>query len=114
MDLYDKLIYAILTMTSSPSFGEQGYYFASNGSFSWNDLSASILAHVKGEPVTAEQLPLASTRDLELMAETLGCPVEMVPVNIGGRCVLSAALQLQHSCFCSFFPAAATCIHKML
>lgn len=91
-----RLLDGILSSTgTSPAYGEQGYYFVSSGSFSWNQLSASILGAVKGTPtLTAEQLPLASTEDIEHMAEILKCPVDMVPVNLSGRCVCVRGLRL--------------------
>ena len=78
--LYLSILSAILSPTPPP-FGPNGFYFAENGRFKWNDLSTGIASKL-GVDTT---LHPATPADLETMGKILGCPVALVPISVAGR-----------------------------
>ena len=70
----------------NPGYGKHGYYLASSGSIIWDDLyTAMAKALVKRGLIDNASVETADQAALERMAEALGCPVEYVPVQVGGR-----------------------------
>ncbi|KAI1464430.1 NAD(P)-binding protein [Daldinia caldariorum] len=87
---YIELLRKILT-DENPSHGKNGYYLASSGSIAWDDLYDAIAAALVKRGVIADgSVTLASEKNVEDMGTALGVPKEMVPVQLGGKCTLSA------------------------
>jgi len=66
--------------------GKQGYYLAASGSVAWVDLySAMARALVQHGVVEDDEVKPAVTDEvLAKMGGALGCPKELVPLQLGG------------------------------
>jgi nucleoside-diphosphate-sugar epimerase len=65
--------------------GKSGYFLASPGSVAWDDLYAAIGKALKKRGlIEDEAVKEADNEVLVKMGEALGCPKEIVPVQLGG------------------------------
>ncbi|KAH7414241.1 hypothetical protein DE146DRAFT_762950 [Phaeosphaeria sp. MPI-PUGE-AT-0046c] len=88
--LYVKLLQRIL-LSDNPDYGKNGYYLASSGSVAWSDIYAAMARSLsERKVVTSGELMKADSGALEKIGRALGCPKELVPVQIGGLCTLQA------------------------
>ncbi|KAI1612623.1 hypothetical protein EDD37DRAFT_314338 [Exophiala viscosa] len=88
--LYLALLRQIL-LDKSPDSGKNGYYLASPGSIAWEDLYASIAASLAKRGVIADaKVEEATDEALTGMGAALGCPKELVPLQLGGHCTFTA------------------------
>jgi len=69
-----------------PPSGKQGYYLAASGSVAWVDLySAMARALARHGVVEDDEVKPATTDDVLIkMGTALGCPKELVPLQLGG------------------------------
>lgn len=82
--LYIEMLRRILANENLPS-GKHGYYLASPGSVAWDDLYAAIGKALKRRNVLVDdKVRIADKETMELMAKGLGCPIESVPLQMGG------------------------------
>jgi hypothetical protein len=66
-------------------YGKNGYYLASSGSAAWRDIYVAIAkALAKRRVVGSSEVRRVDDATLEKMSKALGCPKEMVSVQIGG------------------------------
>ncbi|KIX99374.1 uncharacterized protein Z520_04950 [Fonsecaea multimorphosa CBS 102226] len=87
--LYLALLRAILK-GEKPGSGKHGYYLASSGHVAWEDLYAAIAgALAKRGAVDDETVQPATEQTLERMGKALGCPKELVALQLGGRCTFT-------------------------
>lgn len=83
--LYIELMRAILE-GKNPGSGRQGYYLASSGSVVWEDLYDVVAAALaKRKLVDDETVKSANDETLSAMGAALGCPKELVPLQLGGK-----------------------------
>jgi len=83
--LYLELIRAILS-GKNPGSGKNGYYLASSGSVVWNDLYAAIAAGLAQRGIVDnEAVAPATDQNLSEMAVGLGCPKQLVALQLGGK-----------------------------
>ena len=69
----------------NPGHGRQGYYLASPGSVAWADLYAAMATGLAKRRVIDDGAVVpASDQVLDKMAAALGCPKEMVALQLGG------------------------------
>ncbi|KAK5267527.1 hypothetical protein LTR96_007560 [Exophiala xenobiotica] len=88
--LYLDLLRQILS-DKSPGCGKNGYYLASPGSVAWEDLYAGIAkALAKRGVIPDASVEPASDKAMTDMGEALGCPKELVPLQLGGLCTFTA------------------------
>ncbi|KAH8194026.1 hypothetical protein TruAng_011807 [Truncatella angustata] len=72
-------------------YGKNGYYLAATGSVVWEDLYSAMAQALKKRGVlTDDSVTIADDATLERMGEGLGCPKDMVPLLLGGRCTFTA------------------------
>jgi nucleoside-diphosphate-sugar epimerase len=65
--------------------GKQGYYLASSGSVAWDDIYAAFgKAMKKRGVVDNESVAEADDEVLQMMGDALGCPKELVAMQLGG------------------------------
>ena len=86
-NLYIKLLRALLKGGSSnaPPNGKQGYYLAASGSVAWADLYAAIARALARRDIIEDDTVKPATDDaIGMMAAGLGCPKELVPLQLGG------------------------------
>jgi hypothetical protein len=83
--LYVKLLESILS-GANPSWGKAGYYLASSGSVAWIDIYTAI-ARTLAERIVVSSSKVKQADDAALkdIAQALGCPKALVPVQIGGK-----------------------------
>jgi hypothetical protein len=82
--VYVKLLDSILR-GEDVGYGKNGYYLASSGSAAWRDIYVAIAkALAKRGVVGSSEVRRVDDVTLEKMSKALGCPKEMVPVQIGG------------------------------
>ena len=82
--LYLELMRHILE-GKNPGSGKQGYYLAASGSVAWADLYAAVAAGMaKRGLVDDVKVERASEKVLEGMGAALGCPKELVALQLGG------------------------------
>ncbi|KAI0105974.1 NAD(P)-binding protein [Daldinia grandis] len=87
---YIELLRKILA-DENPSHGKNGYYLAASGSVAWDDLyDAVATALVKRNIIADSSVTIANDKTLEDMGAALGIPKEMVPIQLGGKCTLTA------------------------
>lgn len=83
--LFIALIKAILE-DSNPGFGKQGFYLASSGSASWDDIySATNKALAKRGIIKNTSVQPITDSALQKMAEALNVDTSSVVVKIGGQ-----------------------------
>ncbi|KAI1761319.1 hypothetical protein GGR53DRAFT_506140 [Hypoxylon sp. FL1150] len=93
--LYIELLRKILS-GDNPGYGKNGYYLASSGSVSWNDLYAAMAtALAKRNVIEDDSVVAASDENIEEMAKALKCPQQFLPkewvkMSIGGKCTFTA------------------------
>ncbi|EXJ95152.1 hypothetical protein A1O1_00271 [Capronia coronata CBS 617.96] len=88
--LYLEMLRAILD-GKNPGSGKQGYYLASSGSVAWLDFYEAIAAGLAKRGLVDEPtVEQASEAALEKMGAALGCPKELVALNLGGNCTFTA------------------------
>ncbi|KAJ5682853.1 hypothetical protein N7462_006018 [Penicillium macrosclerotiorum] len=88
--LYLEIIRNILSENSIAS-GKSGYYLAASGSVAWNDIYCAMAKELaKRQVVDKEEVDLVNDQALEQMGVALGCPKDMVPLFLGGKCTLEA------------------------
>lgn len=69
-------------------YGKNGYYLASPGSVTWDDLyEAMATALAKQKAVDDDKVVLANDDNLQAMAAALGVSKEFVGVSLGGKYV---------------------------
>jgi hypothetical protein len=69
-----------------PAHGKNGYYLAASGSVAWSDIySAMARALAKRRVIESADVERVDDAALEKMAQALGCPKELVAVQIGGK-----------------------------
>lgn len=82
--LYLQLLRSILA-NESPGEGRHGYYLAASGSVAWADLYAAMAASLaKRGVIDSNSVVPASDQALGDMAAALGCPKELVALQLGG------------------------------
>lgn len=82
--LYLELIRAILS-GKKPGSGKKGYYLASPGSVAWEDIYAAIATSLaKRGLVDDEVVKPATEQNVSEMGAALGCPEELVGLQLGG------------------------------
>lgn len=100
-NLYLSLLHAILNSDSpsTPPSGKQGYYLASPGAVRWSELYAALATalHAQGAVATptvssalSSPTPEGAVPILEQMGNALGCAPELVSLQLGGKCTLTA------------------------
>lgn len=83
--LYLALLREILS-GKNPDSGKNGYYLASSGSVVWEELYAGIAAALAKRGLVADaKVEQATDETLEKMGAALGCPKELVPLQLGGQ-----------------------------
>jgi hypothetical protein len=88
--LYLEIIRNILS-GKEIGHGKYGYYLASSGSVPWNSLYIAMAKRLAAQDVVDnENVELADNDALERMGAALGCPKDMVPLFLGGKCTLEA------------------------
>ncbi|GAB7357640.1 hypothetical protein MBLNU459_g0137t1 [Dothideomycetes sp. NU459] len=88
--LYLEIMRHILA-GESIGHGKNGYYLASSGSVAWEDIySAMAQSLANRKVITSAGVDEADDAVLQRMGDALGCPKELVPVQLGGRCDLKA------------------------
>ncbi|KAJ9623540.1 hypothetical protein H2203_005802 [Taxawa tesnikishii (nom. ined.)] len=88
--LYTQLLRKVLSNEPIPH-NKNGYYLASSGLVAWDDLYAALAeALAKRRVVDDAAVEEADDKSLERMAQVLGCRKEFVPVQVGGKCTLTA------------------------
>ena len=66
-------------------YGKHGYYLAASGSMAWDDIYAAMADGLaKRGAVNNASIIEADGHTLEAMGEALGCPKELVAVQLGG------------------------------
>jgi len=69
----------------NPGEGRQGYYLAASGSVAWADLYAAMAKGLaKRGAIDNDSVTPASDQALGNMALALGCPKELVALQLGG------------------------------
>jgi len=82
--LYIEMLRAILEGRDI-AHGKQGYYLASPGSVMWDDLYAAIGKAMKKRGVIDEEsVEEADEEVLQKIGDALGCPKELVNMQLGG------------------------------
>ena len=82
--MYIKLLESILS-GDNPGHGKDGYYLASSGSVAWRAIYARIAeALAKRGVIESSEVKKANDAAVEKIGWALGCPKEMVVVQIGG------------------------------
>ncbi|KAH7383549.1 hypothetical protein BKA64DRAFT_646731 [Cadophora sp. MPI-SDFR-AT-0126] len=70
--------------------GKDGYYLASPGSVAWDDLYAAMAqALAKRNIIKSATVEQATDAHLEKMAVGIGCPKDVVVVQLGGICTFT-------------------------
>ncbi|KAI4648051.1 hypothetical protein J4E93_004462 [Alternaria ventricosa] len=83
--LYVELLKSILR-DGNPEYGENGYYLASSGSVAWHDMYAAMSkALAKRGIIDSSEVKKADDLALDKMAQALGCPKELIAVQLGGK-----------------------------
>lgn len=66
--------------------GKDGFYLASSGSIAWSDIYASVArALAERNVVDSSEVKKADAAALGNIGQALGCPIALVPVQIGGK-----------------------------
>jgi hypothetical protein len=82
-------MHAILSSQNPPYGRQQGYYFAENGNFSWDDMCLAIAKRMAAKGVLNstdnDKLKPPSEEDLKKIAEAIGQPLDMVYISVAGR-----------------------------
>jgi len=87
--LYLELLRQILA-GKNPGSGRQGYYLAASGSVAWLDLYSTFAAGLaKRGIVDDSRVEIATDKALSEMGVALGCPKEIVPLQVGGSCTFT-------------------------
>ena len=82
--LYLTILERILSGSAPPS-GQQGFYLASPGSVAWFDIYAAFATALNTRGfVDSKEVKLADAQALQAMADGLGCPKELVELQLGG------------------------------
>jgi hypothetical protein len=72
-------------------YGQNGYYLAASGSVAWNDIYCAMAqALAQRNVIETDKVDLADDPAQEEMGKALGCPKDMVPLFLGGKCTLKA------------------------
>ncbi|OAP57684.1 hypothetical protein AYL99_08422 [Fonsecaea erecta] len=93
--LYLALLRGILSGDGErrPGSGKHGYYLASSGHVAWEDLYAAMAKALAARGVVdhayASTIEQATEDTLEAMGKALGCPKELVAMQVGGRCTFT-------------------------
>ncbi|KIW41151.1 uncharacterized protein PV06_06734 [Exophiala oligosperma] len=88
--LYLELLRQILS-DKNPGSGKNGYYLASPGSVAWQDLYAGMAAALAKRGIISDAtVQRASDETMADMGAALGCPKEIVPLQLGGLCTFTA------------------------
>jgi hypothetical protein len=83
--VYVKLLECILS-GHDVGYGKNGYYLASSGNVVWRDIYAAMAnALAERKVVESNEVLRADDAVLEKIGQALGCPKDLVPVQIGGR-----------------------------
>lgn len=70
----------------NPGSGEHGYYLAASGSVAWLDLYAAFADALAKRGVIGDgTVEPATDKVLNDMGVALGCPKELVPMQLGGK-----------------------------
>ncbi|KAH7124103.1 hypothetical protein B0J11DRAFT_530697 [Dendryphion nanum] len=87
--LYLEILRAFLEGRDIPH-GRNGYYLASPGSVAWDDIYGAIAkALYKRKVIDDATIEMADDAVLQKMGDALGCPKEMVGVQLGGLCTFT-------------------------
>ena len=71
-----------------PGSGKQGYYLAASGSVAWLDLYAALAKSLAKRGVVVDgAVEPATDQALNDMGVALGCPKQIVQLQIGGKSV---------------------------
>ena len=82
---YVGLLRSIL-LGENPDYGKNGYYLASSGSVAWNDIYTGIAkALAKRKVILNGEVKKADDVALGKIGQALGCPKELVAVQIAGK-----------------------------
>ncbi|KAJ9151075.1 NAD(P)-binding protein [Coniochaeta hoffmannii] len=88
-NLYIDLLRKIVA-DENPGYGKNGYYLASSGSVAWDDIYIAMAEGLaKRNVVSDASVVRADSETIEKIGVALGCPPEMVAVQIGGLCTLT-------------------------
>lgn len=69
----------------NPGYGKNGYYLAASGSVAWDDIYSAMARSLAGRGVVGDpEVAPADANTLEKLGAALGCPAEMVAVQMGG------------------------------
>lgn len=89
-NLYLELLRKIVG-GDGPDYGKRGYYLASSGIIAWDDIYGAMARGLAERKVVSDaSVVRADSEALEKMGAALGGPPEMVSVQIGGNCTLTA------------------------
>jgi len=80
-----ELLKSILR-NENPEYGKNGYYLASSGSVPWCDIYAAMAKALANRGIIdSPEVKKADEAALDKMAQALGCPTELVAVQLGGK-----------------------------
>ncbi|KAH0005498.1 NAD(P)-binding protein, partial [Aureobasidium melanogenum] len=89
-NLYIQILRNILS-DKEQNYGKKGYYLVSRGSVAWDDIYAHMAKTLYERGiVTDPQVKPADDAALERMAAGLGCGRDLVALQLGGKCMLTA------------------------
>ncbi|KAK6005820.1 hypothetical protein QM012_007462 [Aureobasidium pullulans] len=89
-NLYIQILRNILS-GKEQGHGKEGYYLASPGSMAWDDIYAQMAKALHQRGVVSDpQVHAADDAALEKMAAGLGCGKNLVAMQLGGKCMLTA------------------------
>ena len=70
----------------NPEYGENGYYLASSGIVAWYDIYAAMAKALGNRGfIDNPEVKKADEAALDKMSQALGCPEELVAVQLGGK-----------------------------
>ncbi|KPM40556.1 hypothetical protein AK830_g5994 [Neonectria ditissima] len=88
--LYIEILRKILA-EEDIDYGSNGYYLASSGSVAWDDLYEAMAKSLAQRGIIEDsQVSFADNAALAKMAKGLGCPEDLVRVQLGGKCTFTA------------------------
>lgn len=89
-NLYLEILRGILS-GKNIGYGQNGYYLGASGSVAWNDIYRAMAQSLaQRNVIETDKVDLADDSVQEEMGKALGCPKDMVPLFLGGKCTLEA------------------------
>lgn len=89
-NLYLEILRGILR-GKDIGYGKNGYYLSASGKVAWNDIYRAMATALMQCKVTeTDKVDLVDDAAQAEMGKALGCPKDMVPLFLGGKCTLEA------------------------